>query len=72
MSTMKKTVGDTEGYGSANTPSVTEKAVYQSGSDSQSGETDNRFGALDRHMYRHWERGATETSYHCYSISTQN
>ena len=48
-----KTVGDTEGYGSASTPdSVTEKAVHQPGSDSQNGVWRDR-------QHRHWERRAT-------------
>ena len=48
----KKTVGDSEGYGSASTrDSVTEKAVHQPGSDSQDGVGRDR-------QHRHWERRA--------------
>ena len=46
-------MGDTEGYGSASTPDrVTEKAVHQPGSDSQTGVWRDR-------QHRHWERSAT-------------
>ena len=48
-----KTVGETEGYGSASTAdSVTEKAVHQPGSDSQNWVWRDR-------QHRHWERSAT-------------